>query len=377
MTYVILNVMAMRFLATGILVTILSLCLTGIGFGQPEVSAEGGGDNLVVSGLVSNSLNLTYAEVESLPMVSEVASLKCVWASEPQPFVWTGVPLFYLLNLSGVLPNVKEVVFRGQDNFSSSLVLDKAMHPTTILALKVNGTTLPAVDGYPGGLAGGYPYKVVVPCKQGYKWVGWIDEIELVDYDYKGTYESLGFSDEADIPNCTGLPSTDPPYTVLEAEWLETFPVTILSHAAIADAGFNETTKRLYFTVVSHNSSKTLVYIAIPKELITTAFTVFSDGKPLHHTAFQSTLNSFLLFAPEEGLRYVEIKGMLLADVTGSAEGVPDGRVDMLDLYLLATLYGVMQFDLGYRGQYDLNSDSMINMLDLYLTARDYGKSIP
>lgn len=41
----------------------------------------------------------------------------------------------------------------------------------------------------------------------------WITEIEVVDYDYKGTYERLGESDEADVPDCV-LPSTKPPFEV-------------------------------------------------------------------------------------------------------------------------------------------------------------------
>jgi len=367
----------MRLLEATALSAMLLLSSGLVGFQLGATMSESANDNLVVRGLVLHSLNLTYGEVESLPMVSEIVPLKCVYASDPQPFLWTGVPLFFLLNLSGVQYNVREVVFRGEDNFSSSLMLDKAMHPTTLLALKVNGTTLPLTDGYPGGLAGGYPYKVVAPCKQGYKWVGWIDEIELVDYDYKGTYESVGFSDEADIPNCIGLPSTEPEYTVFNATWQDTYSVTIFANTTATEEGFNETTKRIQFRIPSDNSNKSLIYVIIPKGLITASFTVFSDGLLVQHSVIQSASNSFLLFALNEGSHSVEIKGMLLADVTGPTEAVPDGTVNMLDLYVLARLFGITQSDPKYREQYDLNSDGIINMLDLYTTAMDYGKTVP
>lgn len=367
----------MRLLAATFLLAMLLLSLALTGFQRETSLAESADDNLVVRGLVLRSLNLTYGEVESLPTVSEMVPLKCVYASEPQPFVWTGVPLFFLLNLSGVQSNVREVVFRGEDDFSSSLTLDKAMHPTTLLALKVNGTTLPLTDGYPGGLAGGYPYKVVVPCKQGYKWVGRIDEIELVDYDYKGTYESVGFSDEADIPNCTGPPTTEPPYTVLNATWYDTYSVTVCVNTTTTETTFNQTTKRIQFKITSDNSNRSLVYVMIPKGLITANFTVFSDGLPVQHSVIHSASNSFLFFTLNEGSHNVEIKGMLLADVTGPTEAVPDGAVNMLDLYVLARLFGITQSDPLYLPQYDLNSDGIINMLDLYTTARDYGKTVP
>lgn len=187
-----------------------------------QVSANGSSD-LMITGLVSNPINLTYSKVETFPMIWELASLQCVGASSGTFYNWTGVPLFYLLQLANVQSGAREVVFRAEDGFSSSLTLEDALHPTTILALKVNGTTLPVEDGYwYGGLAGGYPYKVVVPCRWGYKWVGWIDEIEVVDYDYKGFYESMGYSDEAEIPNCTRLPQTTPPYAEFNMTWQDT-----------------------------------------------------------------------------------------------------------------------------------------------------------
>jgi hypothetical protein len=49
----------------------------------------------------------------------------------------------------------------------------------------------------------------------------------------------------------------------------------------------------------------------------------------------------------------------------------------MLDLYVLARLFGITESDPLYSPQYDLNSDGIINMLDLYTTAKDYGKAVP
>ena len=190
----------------GKLIVVLTLC-SSLVLPAFETSPGDSMDNLVIKGFVSNPMNLTYSEVETFTTIWEIAQLQCVYAPNGTSYNWTGVPLFYLLQLANMQSEAREVVFLAEDGFSSSLTLDQALHPTTILALKVNGTTLPIEDGYwTGGLAGGYPYKVIVPCRWGYKWVGWIDEIEVVDYDYKGFYESMGFSDDADIPDCTQLP---------------------------------------------------------------------------------------------------------------------------------------------------------------------------
>jgi len=58
-----------------------------------------------------------------------------------------------------------------------------------ILAYKINGSVLPDVHGY--------PIRMVVPDKYGMKWAKLITEIELVDYDFKGYWESQGWSDYA------------------------------------------------------------------------------------------------------------------------------------------------------------------------------------
>jgi DMSO/TMAO reductase YedYZ molybdopterin-dependent catalytic subunit len=96
----------------------------------------------IIEGLVKNPLNLTYAELTNFPMVSEVTMLQCVGSGVPPngPSVvynWTGAPLFYLLNMAMVISgDYREVIFNASDGFSSSITLETAMDPTTILALE-------------------------------------------------------------------------------------------------------------------------------------------------------------------------------------------------------------------------------------------------
>lgn len=335
-------------------------------------------DNLVIRGLVSNPMNLSYGEVETLPLISEIVHLQCVYASNGTPYNWTGIPLFYLLSLAQVQPGAEEVVFHAEDGFSSSLTLDKAMHPTTILALKVNDTVLPYNDDYwSGGLPGGYPYKLVVPCKWGYKWVGWIDEIEIVDYDYKGFYESMGFSDEADIPNCTRLPQTTPAYTMFNATWRETYTVTVFTNTTLSDVDFNQTTKRIHITTSSNYNSESFVHVIIPKQLLATNFTVLADKIETQHSIIQGKTNSFLHFTLSQSVHHVEIIGMLLGDVTGPTSQTPDGKVNMRDIGAIARSFGTEDGDPDYVSNYDINSDNTIDMTDIDVAARQFGKVTP
>lgn len=358
-----------------ILSLLTMLSLTFLTTQTQKTTAQNSSNNLVIKGLVSNPLNLTYYEVQSLPMITENVSLQCVYAPHGKVYTWTGVPLFYLLNMAGIQKNAKEVVFYAEDNFSSSLTIEKAMHPTTILALKVNGTTLPYEDKYfEGGLPGGYPYKVVAPCKYGYKWVGWIDEIEVVDYDYKGFYESRGFSDEAEIPNCMMPLTTMPPYEELNVTWRDTYTLTVFTNATLLEADFNETTKCIRFTIVSV-ASKSFVYAIIPKRLLTTNFTVLQDSVPIEHNVIKGETNSFLYFTVNPYITIIEIKGTLLADVSGPL-GLSDGKVDMRDVGVIAKHFDTHVGDQNYVAEYDITEDGAIDMNDIGIVAKDFGKSV-
>jgi DMSO/TMAO reductase YedYZ molybdopterin-dependent catalytic subunit len=47
--------------------------------------------------------------------------------------------------------------------------------------------------------------RLVVPGWWGYKWIKMLVGIELVNYDFKGTYESRGYPDNAEITTITGI----------------------------------------------------------------------------------------------------------------------------------------------------------------------------
>jgi hypothetical protein len=145
---------------------------------------------LAVTGLVDNQLYLTYDNITSLPNDSEVATLKCVEGPSGTAD-WRGVKLKSILDSAGLKPNSKEIVFYGADGYSSSLTIEDALQDDVLLAYEMNDKTLPPEHGF--------PLKLVVPGKAGYKWVKWIERIEVIDYDYKGYWESVGWDDDADL----------------------------------------------------------------------------------------------------------------------------------------------------------------------------------
>ena len=152
---------------------------------------------LSVIGLVENPLNLTVAELEAMPQTTEYAAMYCV--DDPSAAVaegnWTGVQLWTLLDTAGVYPNATKVAFFASDGFSTDLPIATAQQSNIVLAYALNGNPLSNV------------LRLVVPGEWGYKWIDLVTNIQLVNFNYLGTEESLGYADNGVSPYIGGPPA--------------------------------------------------------------------------------------------------------------------------------------------------------------------------
>ena len=146
---------------------------------------------LLINGFVQHPLNLTLEELAAMHKSIVDAKLYCV--DNPRTPVtqgnWTGVRLELLLEDAGVASEAVKVAFYASDGYTTDLTVTTAMRDDIIIAYARNGEPLPET------------LRLVVPGKWGYKWISELTHIELVNYDFKGTWESRGYTDEADIPS--------------------------------------------------------------------------------------------------------------------------------------------------------------------------------
>lgn len=179
---------------TAILLTIAALSIVSIlglqGFLTPATTQNPNQQPwLLVDGLVQNPLNLSLEELEAMPLTSVNAELYCV--DNPRTPVakgnWTGVRLMVLLERARVSADAVKIAFYANDGFTTDLSLTTASREDIIVAFQKDGTALPE------------KLRLVVPGKWGYKWIAQLARLELVNYDFRGYYESRGYSDEADI----------------------------------------------------------------------------------------------------------------------------------------------------------------------------------
>jgi DMSO/TMAO reductase YedYZ molybdopterin-dependent catalytic subunit len=145
---------------------------------------------LHVTGLVENDLNMSYEQLLELPAYSELVYMPCVegWGF---PAKWTGFRVLDLLNLSGLKPSAKFVLFLTADGYSTSLPLDYLSENRILLAYGINDVTLPPERGF--------PLQLVAKNKYGYKWAKWITSIEVTDRDVRGYWESRGYSNSGNV----------------------------------------------------------------------------------------------------------------------------------------------------------------------------------
>ena len=136
------------------------------------------------SGLVADKRPWTIDEINALPQQKENIKHICV---EGWTYVgsWTGVPLRTFLERVGADLRASYVAFRTADDYPSSIDMATALHPQTLLATRYAGE--PLADPF------GFPLRLRMSTKLGYKNPKWITAIEVTNTYSPGYWEQRGF----------------------------------------------------------------------------------------------------------------------------------------------------------------------------------------
>ncbi|GHO68776.1 hypothetical protein KSC_076680 [Ktedonobacter sp. SOSP1-52] len=166
---------------------------------DPTVDARGW--HMEVKGQVRTPYTLNYDEILQMPTRQQYESLMCISNEVGGPYMgnalWEGFPLSTLLERAGVKEGATKVVLHAADDYSDSIHLSKALEPTTLVAVRMNGQTLPQQHGFPA--------RLLVPGIYGMKHVKWITGIEVVNYDFQGYWQNRGWDDAAPVRMTTRI----------------------------------------------------------------------------------------------------------------------------------------------------------------------------
>lgn len=158
---------------------------------------------LRVTGLVNQPIELTYADILSLPATQQEITLRCVegWTYRD---TFTGTALRHVLDRAGgTRPGAAQLVFKSAEvstqrslpgvNYSSNFPVQDGLHDDILLVYRVQGIDLPREHGY--------PVRLLTGRKWGYKNTKWLTEIEVVgDPAYRGYWERQGYHNDGDWP---------------------------------------------------------------------------------------------------------------------------------------------------------------------------------
>ncbi len=146
---------------------------------------------LQITGRVQNPKNLTYKEVINRKNYEKVVRLDCVegWSVT---ILWRGILINDLIKEAKPTPDGNIVIFYAVDGYSTSFPLDYLEKNDILMAYKMNNVTIPPERGF--------PFQLVAESKWGYKWIKWINKIEISnDTNYKGYWESRGYSNSGNL----------------------------------------------------------------------------------------------------------------------------------------------------------------------------------
>jgi DMSO/TMAO reductase YedYZ molybdopterin-dependent catalytic subunit len=140
---------------------------------------------LQVGGLVDNKKAWSLDELYALPQETQITRHVCVegWSAIGK---WTGTPLREFLRRVGADMRAKYVWFRCAEGYSTSIDMATALHPQTQMTFQFDGQTLPRKYGF--------PMKVRMPTKLGFKNPKHVMEMAVTDKYLGGYWEDQGYN---------------------------------------------------------------------------------------------------------------------------------------------------------------------------------------
>lgn len=154
----------------------------------PEAAApeiDGSSWSLALGGRIGDKRARSLADLLAMPQATQITRLICIegWSAIGK---WTGVPLRALLEAVGADLSARFVGFRCADEYLTSIDMPSALHPQTILALRFLDQPLPTPFGF--------PVRLRIPTKLGFKNAKHIEEIFVTNEHPGGYWERQGYN---------------------------------------------------------------------------------------------------------------------------------------------------------------------------------------
>jgi DMSO/TMAO reductase YedYZ molybdopterin-dependent catalytic subunit len=140
---------------------------------------------LEVGGMVENKKSWSLEELYALPQEKQITRHICIegWSAIGS---WTGTPLRDFLKRVGADLSAKYVWFQCAEGYSNTIDMPTALHPQTQMTFKFDNEILPPKYGF--------PMKVRIPTKLGFKNPKHITALYVTDKNLGGYWEDRGYN---------------------------------------------------------------------------------------------------------------------------------------------------------------------------------------
>jgi DMSO/TMAO reductase YedYZ molybdopterin-dependent catalytic subunit len=145
---------------------------------------------LRLHGAVAEPVDLSWAAISALPHKRVVRDFHCVTTWSVRSVAWEGVLTSELIRLVRPDPDVRWVLARGRDGYTTSVPYDGFSHLDSLVAVRMNGEALPREHGF--------PLRLVIPSLYAWKSAKYLDAIEFCRDLSRGFWENRGYHDRGD-----------------------------------------------------------------------------------------------------------------------------------------------------------------------------------
>ena len=140
---------------------------------------------LRVFGLVEEELELDWQAFTNLPWGVVQADFHCVTQWSALDNTWEGVLFSDVMKLVKARPEARYVMAHCYGGYTTNVPLDLIQEGDGLLAHKHNGEEL--------GQDHGWPVRLMVPKRYGWKSAKWLNGLELMAEDQPGFWEQRGY----------------------------------------------------------------------------------------------------------------------------------------------------------------------------------------
>ncbi|MDE2860698.1 MAG: sulfite oxidase-like oxidoreductase [Chloroflexota bacterium] len=138
---------------------------------------------------LGNDVTLAWEDFAALPQTAVRADLHCVTRWSRLDNLWEGVAFRDVMRLAQPPPDARFVTIHCYGGYTTNLALEALLDPDVLLAH--------SHDGLPLAPEHGWPLRLVVPGRYGWKSAKWVNGIEFMAQDRPGFWEVRGYSSSA------------------------------------------------------------------------------------------------------------------------------------------------------------------------------------